>query len=553
MYNMLIYSMFMFMFSGFFVVLSLMMKFTGFMVIMEWMVYSFKSMNITFYLMIDWVSLQFMGIVLLISSMVMLYSTVYMYGDVNLSRFYLLVLMFIISMILMILSPNLISILVGWDGLGLVSYCLVIYYNNYSSYNSGMVTVLSNRVGDVGILMSIGLMSSYGSWSIYILDDSLLIMSFVLIGAMTKSAQIPFSYWLPQAMAAPTPVSSLVHSSTLVTAGVYLLIRFNDLLMNSGMGGLFELSLLTMFMSGLMANFEYDLKKIIALSTLSQLGLMMMILSIGLKNVALFHMETHAIFKSLLFLCAGSMIHLMMNNQDIRYYGKMNEFIPFIMMSFYISSLSLCGAPFLAGFYSKDLIMEIFYSSSSNIFIILMSCLSLCFTVSYTFRLMYYVYFGSVNFYFSWYLISGSWIMNISMFILMFMSVVVGSLMSWVVFFDSYEIFLHLSIKLITLNLCLLGLFMGLMFYIYNFMKFYFLTYFISSMWMMMFFYSYIYNPFMNYWRCSNEFDKVWVEFSSKFFMISMMESLKNAKVMYYSSFMTCYLTLFYLFYLISI
>nr|DAC76851.1 TPA_asm: NADH dehydrogenase subunit 5 [Pseudomyrmex veneficus] len=555
MYNMLVYSLFMFVTSILFVVLSLLMKLIGFLLVLEWLVYSFKSMNMTFYLMVDWVSMQFMGIVLLISSMVMLYSTVYMSNELNLSRFYLLVFMFIISMILMILSPNLISILIGWDGLGLVSYCLVIYYNNYMSYNSGMVTVLSNRVGDVGILMSIGLVSSYGSWSTYMLDNNILIMFFVLIGAITKSAQIPFSYWLPQAMAAPTPVSSLVHSSTLVTAGIYLLIRFNELLKNSGMGsGLFSLSLLTMFMAGLMANFEYDLKKIIALSTLSQLGLMMMILSVGVKNVAFFHLETHAIFKSLLFLCAGSMIHAMMNNQDIRYYGNMNEFIPFVMMSFYISSLSLCGMPFLSGFYSKDLIMDIFYSGSENIFIMMMACLSVCFTVSYTIRLIYYVYFGSVNFYSSWHLISSSWMMNISMFILMIMSVGLGSLLSWVIFFDFYEVFLQLSIKLITLVLCLCGVLMGLMFYVYSFLKFYFITYFISSMWMMMFIYSYIYNPIMNYWRCSNDFDKVWVEFASKFIIYELFESLKITKgTVMYSSFMFCYLILFYLIYFISI
>nr|DAC76760.1 TPA_asm: NADH dehydrogenase subunit 5 [Pseudomyrmex feralis] len=551
MYNMLIYSFLMFMISFYLVVLSLLMKFTEFVLIFEWLVYSHKSMNMTFYLMVDWVSTQFMGVVLLISSMVMLYSTVYMFDDNNLGRFYLLVFLFIISMILMILSPNLISILVGWDGLGLISYCLVIYYNNYSSYNSGMVTVLSNRVGDVGILMSIGLTSSYGSWSTYLLDNSLLIMFFVFIGAITKSAQIPFSYWLPQAMAAPTPVSSLVHSSTLVTAGVYLLIRFNELLMSSGLNGLFSLSMLTMFMSGLMANFEYDLKKIIALSTLSQLGLMMMILSVGVKDMALFHLETHAIFKSLLFLCAGSMIHSMMNNQDIRYYGKMNEFIPFIMMSFYISSLSLCGAPFLAGFYSKDLIMEIFYSGGSNLFIISMSCLALCFTVSYTVRLIYYVYFGSVNFFFSWHLISGSWVMNISMFILMFMSVILGSLMSWVIFFDYYEIFLHLSVKMITLFLCMSGIFVGFGFYLFNFIKFYFFTYFMSSMWMMMFLYSYIYKPVMIYWLYSNEFDKIWIEFSGKFFLVEVLENFKSNKIGLYSLFMFCYLILFYLFYLI--
>nr|DAC76916.1 TPA_asm: NADH dehydrogenase subunit 5 [Pseudomyrmex concolor] len=546
--NMLVYSFFMFLLSLIMFFLSLSMKFYMISFIVEWLIYSFKSMNMTFFVLLDFLSLQFIGVVLLISSMVMLFSTVYMYGDLNINRFYLLVFMFIISMIMMILSPNLISILLGWDGLGLVSYCLVIYYNNYSSYNSGMVTVLSNRVGDVGLLMAIGLLSYQGSWGFYFLSNWM-VMFLILLAAMTKSAQIPFSYWLPQAMSAPTPVSSLVHSSTLVTAGVYLLIRFNEFLMCSGLNSyLFIMSLLTMFMSGLMANLEFDLKKIIALSTLSQLGLMMMILSLGLPHLSFFHLETHAIFKSLLFLCAGSMIHSMSDNQDIRYYGKMNEFIPFIMMSFYVSSVSLCGVPFMSGFYSKDLIMEVLYSSKLSLLLIIMSIFSLCFTVSYTVRLVYYLYFGSLNFYFSWHLVSVSWVINISMFILLSMSVTMGSLISWVMFFDLYEVYLHLSVKMLTFSMCLIGVVLGFFFYIIDLFKFYFFSYFISSMWMMMFLFSYIYKPLMIYWRLSNESDKVWVEFIGKLFILSLLEYFKYNKFMAYGMSMFCFISLIFLF-----
>nr|DAC76903.1 TPA_asm: NADH dehydrogenase subunit 5 [Pseudomyrmex elongatus] len=555
MFSMLMYSFFMFLLSINMFLLSFMAKLYELMLVFEWLLFNHKSSNMTFYILLDWMSFQFIGVVMLISSMVMFYSTIYMSGDLNLERFYLLVFMFILSMVMMIISPNLISILLGWDGLGLVSYCLVIYYNNYSSYNSGMVTVLSNRVGDIGLLMAIGLAISYGSWSIFSLDKSYIIIFMILLGAVTKSAQIPFSYWLPQAMAAPTPVSSLVHSSTLVTAGVYLLIRFNDLLMSSKFNMiLFSMSLLTMFMSGLMANFEFDLKKIIALSTLSQLGLMMMILSIGVKNLAFFHLETHAIFKSLLFLCAGALIHLMINNQDIRYYGKMNEFSPFIMMSFYISSLSLCGMPFMAGFYSKDFIMEIFYNSSINLFLMIMSILSLCFTVSYTVRLIYYLYFGSVKFYFSWFNISSSWGMNLSMFFLLMFSVLSGSMLSWILFFDMYEIFMDVSVKIITIVACLMGVIMGFMFYLFNMMKFYFFSYFISTMWMMMFFYSFVYKPFMTYWRLSNEIDKVWMEFSGKIFIIYIFENFKSMSVDFNKIvYMFCYISLLFLLFIIII
>nr|DAC76877.1 TPA_asm: NADH dehydrogenase subunit 5 [Pseudomyrmex gracilis] len=554
MYSMLMYTLFMFLISLCFLMMSVVFKMMMVGISLEWLIYSFKSFNLMYYVLLDWVSMQFIGVVLLISSMVMMYSTIYMEGDKTLMRFYMLVILFILSMVFMILSPNVVSILLGWDGLGLVSYCLVIYYNNYSSYNSGMVTVLSNRVGDVGLLMCIGIMVSYGGWSVFVLDNNLLVMMMIFIAAVTKSAQIPFSYWLPQAMAAPTPVSSLVHSSTLVTAGVYLLIRFNELLMMTWFSDLlYIISLLTMFMAGFMANFEFDLKKIIALSTLSQLGLMMMILSVGYKYVSFFHLEVHAIFKSLLFLCAGSMIHLMSNNQDIRFYGKMNEFIPFIMMSFYISSISLCGAPFMAGFYSKDLIMEILYFKSLNLLVMFMSVISLCFTVSYTVRLLYYIYFGSINFYFSWFMFTSSWGMNLSMFILLMMSVIFGSLISWVTFFDFTYVYLNVLIKLITLSACLMGVAIGLIMYFYNFLKFYLFVYFISSMWMMMFFFNYIYKPFMPYWYKSLEFDKIWVEFSFKSMVWDILESFKIIKIKLLSLFMFSYISIIYLIVVINI
>lgn len=216
----------------------------------------------------------------------------------------------------------------------------------------------------------------------------------ILIAGLTKRAQIPFSVWLPLAIAAPTPVSALVHSSTLVTAGVYLLFRFNRFLIRFEVKNLLlYISVFTIFMAGLIANFEIDLKKIIALSTLSQLGLIIMVLSLGLKFLAFYHLLTHAVFKSLLFMCAGIIIHFIDNNQDIRFYGILNEYIPFTIIRFYVSRLALIGFPFLSGFYSKDLIIEIIYIINFNIFIISFIILSVIFTVSYSLRLIYYVFF----------------------------------------------------------------------------------------------------------------------------------------------------------------
>jgi len=181
-----------------------------------------------------------MFFVLLISGLVILYSKDYMAADKSINRFILLVLIFVFSIILLIISPNLIRILLGWDGLGLVSYCLVVYFQNVKSFNAGMLTALSYRIGDVALLIAIAWILNYGGWNyIFYLDyfkgDNLIkiIGGFVLLAAITKRAQIPFSSWLPAAIAAPTPVSALVHSSTLVTAGVYLLIRFNCLLFDN--------------------------------------------------------------------------------------------------------------------------------------------------------------------------------------------------------------------------------------------------------------------------------------------------------------------------------
>lgn len=217
----------------------------------------------------------------------------------------------------------------------------------------------------------------------------------VILAAITKRAQIPFSAWLPAAMAAPTPVSALVHSSTLVTAGVYLLIRFSYLLnLNNFM---FFIGSFTMFISGLGANFEIDLKKIIALSTLSQLGVIIIILSLDMPELAFFHLLSHALFKSLLFLCAGVFIHSIGDIQDIRYLGGLEIGCPVRSLYFTACSLSLCGFPFMSGFYSKDLILECFFIMDGNVFIFIAIVLGTVFTATYSLRLAYYLFFKNLG------------------------------------------------------------------------------------------------------------------------------------------------------------
>lgn len=419
--------------------------------------------EITF--LLDWIRIIFISFVLLISSLVILYRIEYIENDKFINRFIILVLIFVLSIVFLIVRPNIIRILLGWDGLGLVSYCLVIYFQNVKSYNAGMLTALSNRIGDVLILLAIAWLLNYGSWSfIFYLDlitkdlEIKLVSFLIVVAAITKRAQIPFSAWLPAAIAAPTPVSALVHSSTLVTAGVYLLIRFNNLIItNSIWQFLLLIRGLTIFIAGLGANFEFDLKKIIALSTLSQLGLIIRILSIGLPFLAFFHLLTHALFKALLFICAGVIIHSIKNFQDIRYIGSLVNQIPITITYFNVANLALCGFPFLAGFYSKDLILEIVSYSRTNIIIYFLYFFSTGLTVCYTLRLIYFSMY--INF-ISWSyhrLFDGSKIITLGMTGLLFMSVIGGSLLRWLIFPTPVTIFLPFGIKILTLIVCFLG------------------------------------------------------------------------------------------------
>uniref|UniRef100_UPI0030FE640A NADH dehydrogenase subunit 5 n=1 Tax=Neopanorpa brisi TaxID=3135612 RepID=UPI0030FE640A len=495
----LISFLFLFMISMFCFIMGVYFLMTDLVYFIEWELLSLNSSSIVMTFLFDWMSLLFMSFVLLISSLVIFYSKEYMDGDLNINRFILLVLMFVLSMMLLIISPNLISILLGWDGLGLVSYCLVIYYQNVKSYNAGMLTALSNRIGDVMLLLSIAWMLNYGSWNyIFYLEcmkssfDMMLIGCLVMVAAMTKSAQIPFSSWLPAAMAAPTPVSALVHSSTLVTAGVYLLIRFNILLMNTYLGKILLLiSGLTMFMAGIGANFEFDLKKIIALSTLSQLGLMMSVLAMGYAKLAFFHLLTHALFKALLFMCAGAIIHNMKDYQDIRAMGGLVIHMPLTVSCFNIANLALCGMPFLAGFYSKDLILEMVSLSNLNMFSFIMYFFSTGLTVCYSLRLSYYLVNGDFNSSSLHPLNDEGWVMIRGMLGLLVMVIFGGSMLSWMIFPVPSMICLPMYLKTLALTVSLLGGWFGYEISKFSLnwtlksLKMYFISLFLGSMWFM--------------------------------------------------------------------
>nr|YP_010998248.1 NADH dehydrogenase subunit 5 [Hua aristarchorum]WPM86405.1 NADH dehydrogenase subunit 5 [Hua aristarchorum] len=371
-------------------------------ILYEFSLVEVSSCYMTIMFILDPLGLSFSNIVCLISGSVMAFSSSYMSHDPFLKRFTWLVMLFVLSMNLLVFIPSLPALLLGWDGLGIVSFALVIYYQNPKSLGAGMLTILANRIGDVMILLSIGIMVLTGYWSVLMVWDFSLsswLALCILIAGMTKSAQIPFSAWLPAAMAAPTPVSALVHSSTLVTAGVFLFIRFYPslLMWDFFKPSLFFISVLTLLMAGIGANYENDLKKIIALSTLSQLGVMMMALAMGSMHLALFHLYTHALFKALLFLCAGAMIHGSLNNQDIRYMGLMYKHLPLTISCMNIANLSLCGAPFLSGFYSKDLILELSLAAPTSSFMVMLIFLATGMTSAYSLRLSFSSLWGPMQ------------------------------------------------------------------------------------------------------------------------------------------------------------
>nr|UJG45430.1 NADH dehydrogenase subunit 5 [Gerris gibbifer] len=553
-------SFFLLIFGIFMSMMGLFFLYNDIVYMLDWELITINSMLMTLTLIFDWMSMFFCGCVFFISSMVVLYSHSYMISDENKIRFLYLVLMFIFSMFMMIMSPNMITILIGWDGLGLVSYCLVIYFQNYKSHSAGMLTILTNRIGDVAILLSIAWMMNYGSWHyLYYLNIFegwvFYLMILLILAGFTKSAQIPFSSWLPAAMAAPTPVSALVHSSTLVTAGVYLLIRFSDLLYMFNCNFFLILSLMTMFMSGLGANFEFDLKKIIALSTLSQLGLMMTILFLGFPYLSYFHLLTHAFFKALLFLCAGLIIHVMNDTQDIRFMGGISNQLPLTITCFCISNLSLCGFPYLSGFYSKDLILEIMTFDGSNFFIYMIMYLSVGLTVSYSMRLVYYSMIVGTNSY-SCQSYTEDKFMNISMIFLVFMSIVSGSMISWLIFSTPFFLMISFLMKIFSLIMIFMGAMIGYEFSIfyYNvnsyFLKYHSLSFFLSSMWFLPSLSTYFLSSnFLNYSYClNNNLESGWGELVFSKLSFFYLVILSKFTQLYYYNNLKIFMVSFFLF-----
>lgn len=430
--------------------------------IAEWSILSLKSSEITFPIILDPLGTIFSATVLFISANVIHFSNYYIQDETFIKRFTHLVLIFIFSINLLIFIPHLIILLLGWDGLGITSFILVIYYQNPKSLAAGIITALTNRIGDVIILLSIAWSLNQGHWliiNIWESNLSFIICISITLAAITKRAQIPFSSWLPAAIAAPTPVSALVHSSTLVTAGVFLIIRFYPLLSKFFIFNisLLLISTLTIFIAGIRALVETDLKKIIALSTLSQLGVIMARISLNLPNLAFFHLITHAIFKALLFICAGSLIHLHHHNQDLRSIGRAAIQLPLTIACLLVANIALCGLPFIAGFYSKDIIIEICLFSPTNSVIVIILITATIITAAYSLRLIRTALISKRISLPIQYTTDNSLSNTTPIIFLARGAVIGGRCINWISILPIKEPFLSLNLKLLALIVTLLG------------------------------------------------------------------------------------------------
>ena len=321
-----------------------------------------------------------------------------MHSSRKFSRFHLLVILFVASMFLLILRPNLVTLILGWDGLGISSFFLVIFYKSNKAYNAGLLTALTNRVGDALILVSLSLILPFRSFTFPIrilggIRPATLTLGTFIVAAITKSAQVPFSAWLPAAMAAPTPVSALVHSSTLVTAGVYLLFRVLPAVKRAErLVTIGALGAVTTFMARLSAFLESDLKKIVALSTLRQLGVIILRMALHLPILAFFHLIVHAFFKALLFIATGNVIHNSNDYQDLRRRGGNRLALPFNQSIIVLTKIRLCGVPFFSAFFSKEFILEsLGRAAYTNFIIFLRMWAGVAFTILYSLRFIYYV------------------------------------------------------------------------------------------------------------------------------------------------------------------
>ena len=373
--------------------------------IINWFNLGLFSCSFTF--KFDLITVDMIILVSTVSLFVHIFSYDYMNNDPHFPRFISYLSLFTFFMFLLISSSNLIQLFIGWEGVGLCSYLLInFWYTRIQANKSSFKAMIINKIGDIGFLLGILLIWLHcGSFEInemflIFLNNKYSVEIFtslllLLIGVIGKSAQLGLHIWLPDAMEGPTPVSALIHAATMVTAGVLLIIRMSPLfeLSSSLLIIIIIIGSLTSFFSATIGMVQNDIKKVIAYSTCSQLGYMVMICGFSFYDLGLFHLINHGFFKALLFLSAGSIIHSMYDEQDMRKYGGLRRIMPMIFMFITIGSIALMGLPFLSGFYSKDLILETIYFSKYLFFSYWLSISATFITSFYSFRLIFLTFF----------------------------------------------------------------------------------------------------------------------------------------------------------------